>query len=282
MLRTGDGGDDAIGQQACDPLLGGVLHQPVLDGGDDDDRQHETTDIPVPRHPVRCAQGEVQPPPGRRGQGKVGIGTEQVLCPFVAHRVMSEDIALEGLVDRVTWRLGPVLLVSRHHPVGDDQAGEEGKAQTQHGRTQHRADEAGREAARQGDQGQAATHRVADGDPGRWQAGLEGVEQGGIVRQVGLQAGCMALEPVRQFAMRQPLPSPLVHQNHEASGLEVADHLEILLDGLGATRGQDHRPADPAGRMEERRPEGRSILALEPLRPAIGRYGRIGKFGQGR
>ena len=123
---------------------------------------------------------------------------------------------------------------------------------------------------------------MADGDPGLGQPGLEGDQQGPVVGKVGLRPQGVALPAIGQITMRQPLAPPFVDQDNEPPLLQIAHHLEVLLDGLGPARREDDRAAGTALGAEQGGAQSRPAFALEPLRSAARRDGRIGKLSQRR
>ena len=89
-----------------------------------------------------------------------------------------------------------------------------------------------------------------------------------IAQEVGEPFGVARLS-VRQHPVRQALAAPIVDQHREASGAERVDHLEILLDRLGATGVDDDGAARSLRRRgKERRAQPCAAHAFEPLRAA--------------
>ena len=137
--------------------------------------------------------------------------------------------------------------------------------QAKHRRREDRALEARGLAMGQGQQGQTAAHRVADGEPWFRQSRLIGSQQGAVVGQKGLVSRRVPRQPILQLTVRQPLAAPVVGEDHIASSGQVLDRFEILLDRLGSASAQDDRAAHRALRGEQRRAEAGAVRAREPL-----------------
>ncbi len=181
--------------------VGGVQHQVVVSGRHDGDRDVDRFQRPWSGDGGAGLEGEIQPAPGQGPDGEVGAGLQLGLVALVAAPVVGQPVESEAVARGVIGGQGVVAAAAG--PAGglDDPHRQPGRPGAGRDRQHGRREEGRVEtllALGQGQQLQAAAHRVAERDPGARQALLIGVQQQAMVIEIALETLGMAAQPVGQ------------------------------------------------------------------------------------